>query len=57
VKLAEQLSKIKGKYLISLNDTPEIRDIFKGYIIESTSSVYSCGKARSQAKEVLIRNY
>ncbi len=55
--LAVQLGAIKGKFLLSLNDTPEVRAIFSGFIIDPVSVTYSCGKTKSKAKEVLIRNY
>lgn len=55
--LAELLKTVKGKFLLSLNDVPEIRALFSDFIIESVSVVYSCSKNRTQAKEVLIRNY
>lgn len=55
--LAQQLSAINGKFLLSLNDTPEVRELFAAFLIEPVSVVYSCGKTRSTAKEVLIRNY
>lgn len=55
--LADQLSKIKGKFLLSLNDTPEVRQIFSKFIIEGVSVTYSCSKKSTKAKEVLIRNY
>ncbi len=55
--LASQLSNIKGKFLLSLNDTPEVREIFSGFIIDSVSVTYSCSSKPTKAKEVLIRNY
>ena len=55
--LAAQLAGIKGKFLLSLNDTPEVRAIFSDFVIDSVSVPYSCGKKRTLAKEVLIRNY
>jgi DNA adenine methylase len=55
--LASQLANIKGKFLLSLNDTPEVRDIFSDFMITSTSVMYSCGKTRKEAKEVFIKNY
>lgn len=39
--LASQLATIKGRFLLSLNDTPEVREIFSAFIIDSTSVVYS----------------
>lgn len=55
--LAVQLAKIKGKFLLSLNDTPEVRSIFSEFIIDPVSLRYSCGKKNTIAREVLIRNY
>ncbi len=55
--LAVQLSGIKGKFLLSLNDVPEIREIFSAFIIEPVSVTYSVGISRTSEKEVLIRNY
>lgn len=55
--LSQKLSCIKGKFLLSLNDTPEVRDIFSAFLIDSVTVTYSCGTSRSKAKEVLIRNY
>ncbi len=55
--LATQLAGIKGKFLLSLNDTPEVRAIFSEFVIDPVSVTYSCGKVKSLAKEVLIRNY
>jgi DNA adenine methylase len=55
--LSDQLFGIKGKFLLSLNDTPEVREIFSRFIIEPVSVRYSCGTTKTVAKEVLIRNY
>lgn len=55
--LSDQLGGIKGKFLLSLNDTPEVREIFAQFIIEPVSVRYSCGTTKTVAKEVLIRNY
>jgi DNA adenine methylase len=55
--MATQLAVIKGKFLLSLNDTPEVRAIFSDFIIDPVSVKYSCGKTKTLAKEVLIRNY
>lgn len=53
------LDKVKGKWLLSINDSPEIRRIFKGYYFKAVTL-----KARSQKgvgalprKELIIANY
>ncbi len=57
-QLAELLGNIKGRCLISLNDTPEVREIFRDFQIDEAACTYSAGKGtRPKAKEVLIRNY
>lgn len=56
-RLAGQLAGINGNFLLSLNDTPEVRNIFAAFTIEPVTLRYSCGKQNTLAKEVLIRNY
>lgn len=56
--LASQLGGIKGKFILSLNDRPQVREIFKGFRIESVKTRYSVGAVRSKpVGEVLIRNF
>jgi DNA adenine methylase (dam) len=56
--LSNQLSEIKGYFLLSLNDTPEVRDIFSPFKITGTTTTYTTGlKNKTSAKEVFIRNY
>lgn len=58
VKLAQQLANIKGKFLLSLNDNQEIRQIFKAFSFEEVSTRYSCSNDKSiKAGELLIKNY
>lgn len=57
-EMAEILSKLKGKAIISLNDHPDIRRIFAGYHIETTDIRYTVGGGkRQEAREVLIFNW
>ncbi|MDR3492164.1 MAG: DNA adenine methylase, partial [Gammaproteobacteria bacterium] len=55
------LEKMKGKFLMTLNDTPEIRDMFSGFAIEETTlkySLYPSKKSREKIRtELLISNY
>lgn len=54
-EMAEILSSLKGKAIISLNDHPDIRRIFAGYHIETTDIRYTVGGGKGQeAREVLI---
>jgi len=58
--LVKILQNLKGKFLMTINDTPEIRAIFKRFIIEETTLKYSLSTmANSRAKarvELLISN-
>lgn len=40
-RLANQLATIKGRFLLSLNDTPDVRQIFAGFRIETLRTRYS----------------
>lgn len=56
--MAEQLAGLRGKFLLSLNDVPEVRVVFAGFRIESVSTRYSCAKTTNKpVREVLISNY
>jgi len=58
IELAEQLKGLKGKFLLSLNDRPEVRKIFSGFEICGLTFAYSSQqKAGRVYKEVLISNY
>lgn len=57
-EMADILSSLEGKFLLSLNDVPEVRSTFKSFNIKNVSTQYSCNKgAPKEAKEVLIKNY
>jgi DNA adenine methylase len=58
VTLRDRLREIKGKFLMSLNDTPEVRDIFSCFHIESVGITYSIqSKGEREHQELLIRNF
>jgi|SRR5579859_1219989 len=57
-KLAGQLKKIRGKFILSLNDVPEVRKLFEGFHIEGVELHYTAQKsAGKRYKEVLIMNF
>ncbi len=56
VDLAARLACLKGRFILSINDVPEIRAIFSGFSIEAVETTYSLaggGHAR-RAGELLI---
>jgi DNA adenine methylase len=58
VELARLLEVVKGRFLLSLNDAPEIRRIFANFKIHGLTFSYSAQrKAGKVYPEVLISNY
>ena len=59
-RLAGLLGRIQGRFLMSINDRPEIRALFRGFHIEAVETRYSiAGKAtagRGIVGELLISN-
>lgn len=55
--LAATLAGVKGKFLLSINDIPEIRDIFQSFNIDEVQTTYSIGDNRSSVAELFISNY
>ncbi|WP_034641996.1 DNA adenine methylase [Desulfovibrio inopinatus] len=55
--LATQLSRIQGRFVLSLNDTPEVREIFQQFEITPVQARYTCKPGPVEtAHEVIIRN-
>ena len=55
--MAELLRGIEGRFILSLNDTPEVRAMFEGFEIKTVETRYSVNvKATRRAREVLISN-
>lgn len=44
-RMAKQLAGMQGKFLLSINDVPEIREIFAAFEIEAVETTYSIGAA------------
>lgn len=57
--LRDKLKTIKGRFLMSINDSPNIRDIFKDFNIQEVSTRYSVCKKTNIRKvgELVITNY
>jgi DNA adenine methylase len=61
-RLRDLLSKIKGKFLLSYNDCPEIRSLYKGFNIQTSKKIqYTLGsnthKSKKFVNELYISNY
>jgi len=59
--LAKRLRGFKGKFMLSLNDSSNIRNLFKGFKIRGVSINQSArwqkGEGRKNRKELIITNY
>ena len=55
-RLAEALAGLKGRFLLSLNDTPGVRQVFGRFSIEEVEVAWTVGQhaGRPPAREVLI---
>lgn len=53
--MAEQLAGIKGKFVLSLNDKPQVREIFGRFAMEELSTTYGIGGGQV-FHELLISN-
>jgi Site-specific DNA methylase len=58
VRLAGALAGLKGRFLLSINDCPEIRETFKAFQLEQVDTTYTVrGQgAGTAAKELLVSN-
>jgi DNA adenine methylase len=59
--LADMLGRIRGKFMLSINDTPEIREIFGAFKMREVELTYSvgvkAGEERKKVGELLVMNY
>ncbi len=55
-RLADQLAGIKGRFVLSLNDTPGVREVFGRFKIEAVETTYTVasGASAKRVGEVLI---
>ena len=56
--MADQLAGIKGKFILSINDRPEIRELFTAFKFEEVTLKYTVSSgASTDAAELIITNY
>lgn len=58
-RMADQLAEIKGKFILSINDTPEIREVFSRFILDEVRLTYTVGRKAAAGKsgELIISNH
>jgi len=58
VKFAERLRHLRGKFVLSLNDTPRIRELFRDFRLREIELPYSAqSKAGKRFRELIITNF
>lgn len=56
-RMADQLARIRGRFILSLNDVPEVRDIFSGFQQQQVVTSYTIGGNKESPRgELLISN-
>lgn len=55
--LRDTLANCKGKWLVSINNVPQIRELFKDFNIKEVETSYSIGQKKKPVTELLIANY
>lgn len=53
-RLRGLLAGLKGRFILSLNDRPEVRELFAGFAMEEVSLHYGVGGGQRPAKELII---
>lgn len=53
-QLSEQLAQLKGPFIMTLNDVPDVRRLFKWAKVQPVRLSYSTGKNRTEGREVII---
>lgn len=57
-RMADMLTRIQGNFLLSINDTPEIREIFADFPYEEVQTTYSVSqKQNRKVGELIYRNF
>jgi DNA adenine methylase len=58
-RMAEVLASVKGRFLLSLNDVPEVRELFARFRMVEVETTYTIGTGTEKARrgELLIGNW
>lgn len=57
-EMAEILAKIKSEFILSINDLPKMRKVFRGFKVKPVNLKYSVSqKGITPGKELLVTNF
>lgn len=54
--MAQVLAGLRGRFILSLNDHPEVRRIFASFDLEEVGTTYTTGSKAKAARELIISN-
>ncbi|MFH2064947.1 MAG: hypothetical protein ABIK15_07105 [Pseudomonadota bacterium] len=58
LEIADTLKHINGQFILTINDTPKMQDVFKNYRIEAVELDYSAARDKlTVGRELLISNF
>jgi len=58
IDFKDRLKHLQGHFILSINDSPFMRELFSEFIIEEVSTTYTVMKSNPQpSKELLIKNF
>lgn len=53
--MAERLTRLLGRFIVSINNVPEIRSIFSAFVLESVDLTYTASGGKGKpVKELII---
>lgn len=52
--MAERLAQLKGRFILSINDVPQIRELFSGFEFREVGLTYSISGKGTEAKELIV---
>lgn len=55
-RIADHLGRLQGRFLMSINDVPEVRETFARFQIEEVATTYSIGDKHRPAAELFVTN-
>ena len=55
-RMAEQLAGLQGRFLLSINDAPGVRQVFGRFLLEEAETTWSIGARPQKVGELIIRN-
>lgn len=55
-RLAQAMTRLKGKAILTVNDHPQMREVFRGFKLQSVGVTYTMGSNRDpkHARELIV---